>query len=426
MVDCQTQLTRRTHVGLPVKLGRVLSHVCGFRRLLFICGGALMMLLTAPRPLSGEQKPKETEPIPMPVSYVEIARQSILNGEMDRAVAALAEARSCWQKYQTACGFSRVHYQALLGVVYLEHHHYDKAVVALEEVVREEPTRTAAWLYLGQSLYYLKRYPDALRALRNAVDIGKKLKGYHVLIARTELALGDAEAARRTLVGGLDAYPGERTLLRDLTLLYTRYGFFHTAVEIGRRYLDSSSLDVFAYLLVADAMRSAGAVDQSLSILEEAHLMAPHDNQVLARLAFAYAEADKPYPAALLFERLARRDGKYAFETAEQYRILGRPLPALRWNARVVDPKKRVTQRLATLLGDEKFLQAANLVHAAEQAGALDDPTRYRLAFAAIRSHRLETAGHLLASITAPALESGKKQLQNLLEQCIAQPSNCP
>lgn len=402
------------------------------RSILSLLCGALCVIGVAsalPGPARAHEDPKPAEevaPAPVPISYLEIARQSIVDGDMDRAVRALVEARACWQQYETACGFSRVDYQSLVGVVYLEHHHYDKAVEALAEVVREQPQRTAAWLYLGQALYYEKRYPESLEALRRAVDVGKDMKGYHLLVSRAELASGDPQAARRTLIEGLGKYPGERTLLRDMTLLYAEHGLFRTAVEVGRRYLDAADSDVFAHLLVADAMRNAGAVEEALPVLEEAHLVAPGDEEVLARLAYAYAEAEKPYAAARLFERLHRRTGKHAFETAEQYRILGRTRLALKFNGAVEEPKRRVTQRLAILLGDESFFQAAEMVDEARRAGALDDPTRYRLAYAAIRARKMDVAGALLGSIRTEALESGKKRLQDVLDRCREQPALCP
>jgi len=376
--------------------------------------------------LAGGSAWAEPEPVPAPVSYLEIARQSIVDGDMERAVQALVEARACWQQYETACGFTRVDYQSLVGVVYLEHHHYEKATEALSEVVREQPQRTAVWLYLGQALYYQKRYPEALEALRRASEVGKDMKGYYLLRSRAELAQGDAAASRRTLIDGLGKYPGERTLLRDVTLLYARHGLFRAAVEVGRRYLESSDSDVFAYLLVADAMRNAGAAEEALPILEEAHLVSPDDDEVLARLAYTYAEAEKAYPAARLFERLARRKPKYAFETAEQYRILGRTSRALRWNGRIPDAKKRLTQRLAILLGDGSFFQATELVAEAQRVGALDDPTRYRLAYAAIRARKLKLADRLLAGISAEALRSGSERLRGVLDQCREEPARCP
>ncbi len=214
---------------------------------------------------------------------------------------------------------------------------------------------------MGQALYHQKKYSEALAALRKAVSVGGKMKGYHLLLSCTELAVGEPSATRRILVNALDRYPGERTLLRDMTLLHARYGLFRTAVEVGRRYLRSSKLNAFASLLVADAMRNAGSPEEALPILEEAHLVAPDDKEVFGRLAFAYAEAEKPYAAARLFERLAKVNSKYASETAEQHRILSRSRLALQRNRQVRDPKRRMTQQLAILLGDGSFFKQRNL-----------------------------------------------------------------
>ena len=71
-------------------------------------------------PAGAHEDPKRGDqgaPAPVPISYLEIARQSIVDGDMDPAVRALVEARVWWQPCETACGFSRVDYQSLVGVV---------------------------------------------------------------------------------------------------------------------------------------------------------------------------------------------------------------------------------------------------------------------------------------------------------------------
>jgi len=360
------------------------------------------------------------------VSYLEIARRAVVAGDKARAAKALAEARACWQEHGTACGFVRIDYQALVGVVYLEHHDYAKAAKALAEVTREEPKRTVAWLYLGQALYHLERYPEALKALRKARSEGEKLQEYYALLARTEMAVDQPHDARKTLLEGLRRHPEDRALMRELTLLYTRYGLYRTAADIGRRYRSKAGDDTFAHLLIADALRNTGRAVEAIPLLEEALLRAPHDDEVLAHLAHAYAEADHPYAAARLFERLSWGKTRYAFEAAEQYRVLGRYGQALRLNHRVPDGNKRLRQRLAILLGSERYDRAVELAPAMARAGLMDDSARYQLGYAAVRARRLELAEGWLDGIKSATYAAGTARVKAVLHACRAKPWTCP
>lgn len=380
--------------------------------------------------LSQPRAPDPDDPRPRPkvprVSYLEVARREIVHGHLDKAVGALAAARRCWRKHRTACGFDRLDYQSLVGIVYLEHGKYRNAAKAFLEVVDKKPQRTSAWLYLGQALYALQKYRATVTALKKARSIGKDMPRYYAVLARAAHRSHQHEVARKALEEGLARFPRDRGLFLELTLLYAQHGLLQAALTIARHYLRAVGGDCLAHLMVADAYIEARRYGRAIGVLEEARLAAPRDRRVLERLAYTYARNGLPYASARLFARLARLDPSFAHATAEQYRTVGRHREALRWNRRVPDPKKRLRQRLDIYLETGAFRQALLLQGPLRQAGALDAAVSYRLAHAAIRAGRYESARSLVASLSSgPWVRLGER-LRQVLLVCKEKPWLCP
>jgi len=392
---------------------------------IWLCVGLLFSGEARSQPSASDPDDPPRSKLPR-VSYLEVARQEIIHGHLDKAVKALAAARRCWRKHRTACGFDRLDYQSLVGIVYLEHGKYRKAAKAFLEVVDKKPQRTSAWLYLGQALYALQKYRAAVIALRKAHVVGKDMPRYFAMLARSAHKSHQHEVARQSLAEGLERFPRDRVLLIDLTLLYTRHGLLKSAMTIAQYFLRATGGEILAHLMVADAYIEARRYGRAIGVLEEARLAAPRDHRVLERLAYTYARKGLPYASARLFARLARQAPSFAHATAEQYRTVGRHREALRWNRRVPDPKKRLRQRLDIYLETGAYRRALLLQGPLRRAGALDAAVSYRLAHAAIRVGRYQVAARLLASLSSgPWVRLGER-LHQVLLVCKEKPWLCP
>lgn len=368
---------------------------------------------------SGE--PEEGEPIPG-VSYLAVAGQALSEGDMPRTIKALSGARACWQVHETKCGFLREDYDALLGVLYLEYSEYDKAARTLERVLESQPQRRGLGLYLGEALYQLERYEEAARVLRGAKEAGQAIPGYFVLTARAELESGAPTKARSTLAEGLERFEGDAAILRELTLLYGRFGLFETAMDFARRYAKASEGDLIGYLLIADGHRGEKMYRRAAQALEEARLRDPANAEVAERLAYAYAEDGKSAVAARIFRELALSRPRFAYAASEQYRVAGRYREALRFNARVPNQRRRLIQKLNIYLASESFERATALYRPLGRARALTSPIRYRLSYAAVRAGNPRLAQKLLWRIST----SGAARLREVIARCREEPWLCP
>jgi predicted Zn-dependent protease len=360
------------------------------------------------------------------VAYLEAARRALVQNDVALAVKALQAARKCWQKKKQRCGFLKVDYLALLGVVYLEYGRFRRAAETFRRVLRARPEREAIWLYYGQALYQIGLYRRAAGALAKAEKLGSRSAVYFVLRGRAEMQAEQMFAARQTLEKGLRRFPRQGALYRALSFLFARVGLFCAAREMARRFADLPQGDLSAYFYVADKLLAQGQARWAARILEEARFTEPDNPQVCQRLALAYARSQRPLAAAHLFERAARRKTALVYAAAEQYRICQHFRDALRLNRRVADPRKRYVQRLNILLGAEAYGRAVALKKHLIRHGLLTDEVRYRLAYAAIRIGRYDTAKRLLRLIRGGAYRKMAQRLIRLVKPCEKKPWLCP
>jgi tetratricopeptide (TPR) repeat protein len=79
----------------------------------------------------------------------------------------------------------------------------DKAVVALEGVVSQDPTYKYSLTYLGRAYYRKGRYQDAYAILHRALAVNKDDELAWLALGLTQLRLGQNEAGIETLKGGI-------------------------------------------------------------------------------------------------------------------------------------------------------------------------------------------------------------------------------
>ncbi|MBN2496949.1 MAG: tetratricopeptide repeat protein [Deltaproteobacteria bacterium] len=307
--------------------------------------------------------------------------------------------------------------ESFRGILDMKAGRPERAIAHFERVLVLKPTQTAVWLYLGQARFQTGRFRESLRALEKGAAVGRKLPAFFQLKARAEKELGLVEAAYGSLEEARGLFPGQDDLVREQALLLVGEGLYAAALSKGQEYLARRPEDRDGYLILGEALRKAGRPREAAVILEQAALRFDQDPEILARLAFAYSTDHRTLAAARLFAKATRLGGEHAFAAAEHFRLAGRFREAMQMNARVQDPKKKLSQRLAIYLGSAHFSRAAALEGALVSATALDDTCRYRLAYANLRTGDLQTAERLAREVEDAALkESAGRILARIAE----------
>lgn len=352
------------------------------------------------------------------------SQQAVVSGDLAAAVRLLGAARTCWAEHGEACGFSRVDYDAVAGVVYLERGLAQEAVRSLRGVVAQQPNRTSAWLYLGQAQLKLSQYREAASALSEAAPVGEGIPQYHALLVRAWKGAREHEKARVALAAGLRRFPDDAQLLFEGATLFQSKGLFGAAHELARRHaIAGGDKADRALLVLAESYRRKGWLREAITTLEEAALLCAQSDEAVTRLAYAYAEAGQPLSAARLFERSSATDIDLRRAASEHYRLAGHLLAAHRLALRIEDETTRRTQLAVVQLQMESFDVVVQLLSPLAEARQLDKQGTIRLAYAALRSGRVDLAEELLDRVQGAG--ESVHQLRLALARCKSRPWNC-
>jgi tetratricopeptide (TPR) repeat protein len=128
----------------------------------------------------------------------------------------------------------------------------NKAILALEDVVRQEPTYQDSLTLLGRAYYKNGRYRDAFEMLRRATAVNPEDEIAWIALGLTQLRLGNDQRGLETLKGGL-------TLLSKVSIDgYKGIGFWDKTGSVR------SALRQSSFLLIKDD----GAKDKIMASCE--------------------------------------------------------------------------------------------------------------------------------------------------------------
>lgn len=362
----------------------------------------------------------------VPPPYLELAQQSLAQGDSNAAVRVLKSAKDCWAERFEKCGFTQTDFNSLAGAVYLEQGFAEKSAAALESVVSSQPNRLTAWFYLGQAYFRLSKYQKAADALIQAEPVGRALPQYHTLLVRAFMGAKKPEKARRALGIGLASFPKDPSLLFEATNLFISQGFFKTATDFAEQYAAVATDDpTLAFFITAEAYRAKGLLRDAVYVLEQAALTCGRRTETTERLAYAYAEANHPLAAAFLFEKLSYKNTDFAFVASEQFRLAGRYAQALRAAAHIPETQRRKEQLAAVYIQMESFDTAVEILLPLFKKGHLNERYALHLAFAALRAGRYDLADRALKTVRSPALKDSAAQLKTALARCMTGARRC-
>lgn len=136
----------------------------------------------------------------------------------------------------------------------------DKAIVALESVVSQDPTYKNSLTYLGRAYYRKGRYQDAFAILQRALAVNKDDEIAWISLGLTQLRLGQNERGVETLKGGITL--AHRVLIDG----YHNYQFW------DERQVIRGALRRSAFLLtkgVDEKSNIIGVNDQLIALIDE-------------------------------------------------------------------------------------------------------------------------------------------------------------
>jgi len=307
----------------------------------------------------------------------------------------------------------------LRGTLYLKRALYTQARDAFEQSVLAGQLNPAIHIYLAQTHFELGDFAKAIEALDRAPELARESPGPSLMRAEAHWKLKQHDRALHVLDEGGARFP-EFPKLFQLKIGYLiELGLYQEVVRVGDSFLSRPNVQALDFIAIAEGLRRSKQLNEARLIMEHAHLRFPTEMEVGLALASVYHDLERPLVSAMLYENAARSDPKYNFEAAELYKDSGRLSRALSLNARILDPQKKLKQRLSILLQMERYEMVAGMEPSLSRAGLIkDESIRYALAYGHFKNGDFESAEQHLKRLSSPAIFEKATALRKAMATC--------
>ena len=321
----------------------------------------------------------------------------------------------------------RVRYHTLNGLVSLNLDELSLAVREFRAAIDAGQTEPLIWLYLAQSYFGQQMYTETLAALEAAGADATRVPSVFMMRAQAHWELEEYAEAWEVLSEGRARFPDRASeFARRQVFLLVDQELYQEAADQGRQFLATAAATTDDAIAIGNALRQAGQLDEAARILEQVRLGAP-DNVTVARvLAHTYLGQDKTLAAANLLREAAIHDPELVGEAAELFRRAGWLMQALTLNSQIIDQTHKLKQRLAILIGLNRYEQAAGMHEDLVRVGLMEDEDiRYAVAYAYFKIGDFERSEDQLSRLERGDLFRKATELRRVMSQCADAPWLC-
>lgn len=372
-----------------------------------LCGGW-------PGALLAQQDDQKAAAVEDDVDRLSLAALLMKDRHYQRAATVLEEID------ESSDDLNRRRFYTLRGLVRLELSENSAAAEDLRRATEAGESRPIVWVYLAQALYRAERYQAAVRAIESSGETGAQMPGLLLLKYQAHRNLDQAGAAWETLAQGAERFPENSKFQRQQVFLLIELGLYRRAAELGGDFLSSQEAARDDYLAIGSALRRSGQLQAALSFLESARLRFPGDAELTQELAAAYKDRGDLAVAADLLEAAGRNKRELLADAAELHRRAGNLVRALYLNTLILDPAKKLKQRLAILLELNRYGMAATMDDDLRRTGLIPQEQQllYAMAYAHFRLGDFETTEKLLTEITDSEIFRQATSLRKAMADC--------
>jgi len=356
-----------------------------------------------------------------PIDRLPLAALLIGDGNHERARQVLAGVDV------DADGFDAPRYYTLSGLVALNLKEYALAAAEFQQAIDSGQSAEVVYLYLAQAHFGAEEYDKTLEALDAAGPSATQIPSVYLIKAQALWALMRPGDAWEVLNNARAAFPDrEADFVRTQVFWLVDQGLYQTALVLARELIALADGKVDDALAVGHALIQAGQASEAAVLLEGVLLAAPDDPTAAKLLAQAYLAQDMRLSAAEILRSSAYYNSDLLIEAAELFRQSDRLTESLTLNGQAIDQPKKLKQRLAILIGLERYHQAAAMATDLERVQLLEEEDiRYALAYSLFKIGDFEAAKTQLFSLTSAENFKKATELRRVMSECEQNPWLC-
>jgi len=348
------------------------------------------------------------------VDYLALATVMLRDGHLQRASTALTKVDP------KAEGVDAARYYTLSGIIEMRQENFLKALDAFDAAVTAGRNDSEIHLSRARCAYGAKNCETVLSALDLAGDRSESEADFFVMRSECAWELNRKGESLALLARALVLFPKQRAFGRQRIQRLLDLGLYNQAAAVGSEFIRAAERSTDDILFLAEALIRSGQEKKAIPVLEGARLEFPDEVRFTVQLAHAWMAANHPMTAGNLFLEVSLLDEAFARDAAEVFRDNGMPHRALRANARILDQKIKLKQRVAILIDLERFEAVAALEPRLSRVELLEDnqELRYALAYAFYQVGEHRKAEKHLQKLTEPALFARAGSLRKAMADC--------
>lgn len=354
------------------------------------------------------------------IDWLSVSETLLRDGALDRAESALGNVDPA------AEGVDLPRYWTVRGLLAMARNEMPAAVDAFEKGIAAGTVDPLVQLYLAQAYFAQQDWARTVAAIERAGAALGEIAGAWSMRAHANWMLGNRQQSLDVLREATLRFPANNTFTRRQVFYLIEAGLYQEASAVAREFVRRPDVGPDDYAAIGSALRRAKSLDESKKILESARLRWPDNDNLAKALAQTCLEAGMELAAAALLSDVAERDPALLPEAAELWRRAGFPMRALALNQRVVDPQKKLKQRVGILAELRRYEQIVAMGDALSRARLLDDEdVRYALAYATFRGGDFEGAERHLSALRRPDLFRKATELRKIMSDCAGARWTC-
>lgn len=310
-------------------------------------------------------------------------------------------------------------FHRLMGLVELKRGRFAEAGDAFGRSIKAGDDDARLHLLQGQAYLKANKLQKAVKVFESAPTLALKIPRFHLARAQALWQTGKKHEAFTALELGLELHSEDRAIERSRIFMLVELGLYQEGLVAARDFFERIQATENDHIALAEALRNAGQLQPAILFLEAAVLKFPQSQSLRTQLASTYLKAERPLASGEVIRPVAYEKPEVALAAAELYRRARRFLRALDMNARVVDQKEKIRQRLGLLIELGRFESAATLHARLSRLGLLkEENTAYALAYAHFKAGNYERVEQLLRTLKSPELFRKGVALRRSIQRC--------
>lgn len=310
-------------------------------------------------------------------------------------------------------------FHTLNGIISLNKELYNKSIQSFDAAIKAGQENKVLHVYIAQAYMGLKKYDHVHDELSKTGELEKTMPGIWMLRSQVYWLDEKPYKAWQVLSEAEALFPDDQNFLRNKMFYAIELGLFQEAVDLGQRYIKDHDASVNDYVSLGDALRRSGKPENALKFLELARLTYPGEKNVYLAMAHAYMDMGDDYAAASMLEEGGNFHNKLFKDTAELYKKVGDYQRAIFNNARILDQKDKLKQRVALLLELGNFDEVLSMKDQLYRVQLLDeDEFQYVMAYSQFKVGRYAAAEDRLEKITSPKMFRKATELRKVMASC--------